>query len=230
MNKCKNCNHDCHCGGKEHISVHHTNEIAQSETAFGKKPWVKYWLHSAWLLFKGEKVSKSKGGLYTISELENKRFNPLEFRYLCLTTHYRKPLNFSIEKLKSAKISYSRLKNIISEILDKGTNKKYLDEFEKAINNDLDMPGALQVLWKLLRDKKAKGKLGTVKKIDEVLGLDLLKKDQIKVPPNVSKLLKEREVARKKKDWEKADEVRANIKKLGYTIDDTEKGSVVKKL
>jgi len=220
---------EIHTGGQEHISVHHTNEIAQSETAFGKKPWVKYWLHAAWLLFKGEKVSKSKGGLYTISELEEKRFDALEFRYLCLTTHYRKPLSFSIEKLKSAQTSYSRLKNIIAEIKDKGTNKKYLKEFEEAINNDLDMPGALQVLWRLLRDGKAKGKLRTIKKIDEVLGLDLLKKDEIKIPPNVSKLLKERNTARKKKDWEKADQIRAKIKKLGYAIDDTEKGSVVKK-
>jgi len=221
---------DIHTGGIDHIPIHHTNEIAQSETAFGKKPWVKYWMHAAWLLFKGEKVSKSKGGLYTLSELEKKGFNPLEFRYLCLTTHYKKPLSFSISKLKAAKTSHQRLKNIIAETKDRGINKKYLKDFEEAIDNDLDMRGALQVLWKLLRDRKAKGKLGTVKKMDEVLGLDLLKKDQIEIPPNVSKLLKERNTARKKKDWEKADEVRAKIKKLGYAIDDTEKGSIVKKL
>ncbi len=221
---------DIHTGGQEHISVHHTNEIAQSEAAFGKKPWVKYWMHAAWLLFKGEKISKSKGGLYTLSELERKGFNPLEFRYLCLTTHYRKPLNFSIEKLKSAEISYQRLKNIIAQISDKGINKKYLQKFENAINNDLDMPGALQVLWKLLRDKKAKGKLGTIKKMDEVFGLDLLKKDETKIPKNVLKLVKERDVARKKKDWEKADEIRTKIKRLGYSINDTKKGSVVKKI
>jgi len=221
---------DIHTGGQEHISVHHTNEIAQSETAFGKKPWVKYWLHAAWLLFKGEKVSKSKGGLYTLSELEEKGFDVLGFRYLCLTTHYRKPLNFSIEKLKSAQISYQRLKNIISETKDRGVNKKYLKEFEEAVNNDLDMPGALQVLWKLLRDKKTKGKLGTIKKMDEVLGLDLLKKDKIKVPHDISKLLKERKNARKKKDWIKADELREKIKKLGYSINDTERKSVVKKI
>ncbi len=220
---------DIHTGGIDHIPIHHTNEIAQSETAFEKKPWVKYWMHGAWLLFKGEKVSKSKGGLYTVSELERKGFNPLVFRYLCLTTHYKKPLNFSIDKLKSAQISYQRLKNIISEIKDKGINKEYLKEFEETINNDLDMPGALQVLWKLLRDKKAKKKLGTVKKMDEVLGLDLLKKEKLKIPNSVSKLLKERSNARKNKDWKKADELREKIKKLGYAINDTEKGFVVKK-
>jgi len=220
---------DIHTGGTDHISIHHTNEIAQSEVATGKK-FVNYWVHGAFLTFKGEKISKSKGGLYTLSELEKKGFNSLEFRYLCLTTHYKKPLNFSIEKLKSAQTSYQRLKNIIAGIKDDSVNKKYVGEFEDAINNDLDMPGALQVLWKLLRDKKAKGKLGTVKKIDEVLGLDLLKKEKLKIPNNVSKLLKERNNARKKKDWKKADELRAKIKKLGYVIDDTKKGSFVKNL
>jgi cysteinyl-tRNA synthetase len=186
-------------------------------------------MHGAWLLFKGEKVSKSSGGLYTVSELEKQNFNPLEFRYLCLTTYYRKPLNFSIEKLKSAQNSYSRLKNIIAEIKDKGTNKKYLSEFEKAINNDLDMPKALQVLWKLIRDNKAKGKLGLIKKMDEVFGLDLLKKETIKIPDKIKKLVSDRENARKKKDWKKADELRTKIKKLGYIIDDTKGGSFVKK-
>ena len=94
---------DIHTGGQEHIPVHHTNEIAQSEAVTGKK-YVNYWIHGAWLLFKGEKVSKSTGGLYTISELEKKDFNPLIFRYLCLGTHYRKPLNFTMNKLKSANI------------------------------------------------------------------------------------------------------------------------------
>jgi len=221
---------DIHTGGQEHIPIHHTNEIAQAEAAFGKKPWVKYWLHAAWLLFKGEKISKSKGGLYTLSQLEKKGFSPLEFRYLCLTTHYRKPLNFSIEKLESAQTSYQRLKNIISEIKDKKVNKKYLEEFEETINNDLDIPSALQVLWKLVRDKKAKGKLGTIKKMDEVFGLNLLKKEKIKIPAEVKKLIKEREKLRKKKDWKKADKLRAKIKKLGYVVEDTEKRSIIRKL
>jgi len=200
-----------------------------AEAATGKK-FVNYWVHGAFLTSKGEKISKSKGGLYTISELEEKGFSPLNFRYLCLATHYRKPLNFSIEKLKSAQTSYQRLKNIIAETKDKDINKKYLKEFEKAINNDLDMPGALQVLWKLLRDKKAKGKLGTIKKIDEVFGLDLDKEEKIKIPMAVKRLIAEREKMRKKKDWKKADELRKKINKLGYAIDDTEKGSVVRNL
>jgi len=222
---------DIHTGGQEHIPIHHTNEIAQSETAFGKKPWVKYWLHGAWLLFKGEKVSKSKGGLYTISELQEKGFNPLEFRYLCLTTHYRKPLDFSLNKLESAQNSYNRLKNIISEITDdKKINKKYLQEFEKAMNDDLNASNALQVLWNLVRDTKAEGKIQTIKKIDDVFGLNLLKKEKTEIPSEIKKLAEEREKARNEKNWKKADELREKIKNLGYSVDDTEGGARVRKI
>ncbi len=241
-------NFDIHTGGLEHIPVHHTNEIAQSEAAIGKK-FVNYWLHAGWLLFKGEKVSKSKGGLYTISELEKQEFKPLDFRYLCLTTHYKKPLNFTIKNLKKAEESYSRLKNIIADIRkDKKLNKKYLNEFKEAVNNDLDMSKALQVLWKLVRDKKAEGKLKTIKKIDEVFGLDLLKKEKIikdkinvegkvklivykgfKPTKELTKLINKREESRAKKDWKKADDLRNKIKGLGYKIDDTEKGTILRK-
>jgi cysteinyl-tRNA synthetase len=239
---------DIHTGGQEHIQVHHSNEIAQSEAATGK-PFVRYWLHGAWLLFKGEKVSKSKGGLFTLSELEKKGFDVLAFRYLMLSTHYRKPLNFSLDKLGKAKESYQRLKNIISEIEeDKRTNKKYLDEFQKAINDDLNAPKALQVLWKLLRDAKARGKLSTISKMDEVLGLDLLRKNEkiignrvrgkkinliiykeIKPTKELTNLINEREKARAKKEWKKADEIRIKIKDLGYKVDDTAKGTLVRK-
>ena len=212
---------DIHTGGIDHIPVHHTNEIAQSVCAFGKKPWVNFWMHGAFLSFKEGKMSKSKGKILTISELEKKRFNPLIYRYFCLTTHYRKRLIFSMKNLEAAKNSFERLKNIISEIKDKGINRKYLKEFEKAINNDLDMPNALQVLWKLVRDEKAKGKLGTIKKMDEVLGLDLLKKEEIEIPDKVKELVKKRNKLRNKKDWKKADELKNKAIKKGYTIIDT---------
>jgi len=221
---------DIHTGGIDHIPIHHTNEIAQSEAATGKK-FVNYWLHGNFLTFKGEKVSKSEGGLYTISELEKKGFLPLEYKYLCLTTHYRKPLNFSLEILESAKNSYQRLKNIVSGIKDdKKTNEKYLKDFEKAINDDLEIPNALQVLWNLVRDKNAKGKYQTIKKIDEVFGLDLLKKEKVSVPEKVKNLIKERETARKEINWKLADEIREKIKTIGYSVDDTPKGVVVKEL
>ena len=221
-------NFDIHTGGIDHIPIHHTNEIAQSEAATGKT-FVNYWMHQNFLTFKGEKVSKSKGGLYTVSELEENGFKPLEYRYLLLGTHYRKPLNFTIENLETAKTSYQRLKNIVSELKDdKKINEKYLEDFEKTINDDLNTPAALQVLWKLVRDEKAIGKLNTIKKIDEVLGLNLLKKDKIEIPKNIQQLVNERNNARKNKDFKKADELRKRINELGYSIDDSEKGSEIK--
>jgi len=220
---------DIHTGGEDHISIHHTNEIAQSEAASGKK-FVNYWLHGAFLTFKGEKVSKSKGGLYTISELEEQGFNALDYRYLYLTASYRTQLEFSIENLKNAQNSYNRLKNIIQELKDDGReNKEYLKEFEKAINDDLNMPQAMQTLWKMLRDEKASGKVKTIEKMDSVFGLDLLKKVEGKIPSEIFGLVKEREKARKEKDWKKSDELRDKIKKLGFEVTDTNDGSRVRK-
>jgi cysteinyl-tRNA synthetase len=222
---------DIHTGGEDHVPIHHTNEIAQSECAYGKKPWVKFWIHGAFLMFKGEKVSKSKGGLFTISELEERGYKPLEYRYLCLTAHYRTQLNFTLENLDSAKNSLQRLKNIISEIKeDNKINENYIKEFEKAINDDLDMPKALAILWKLVRDEKANGKIKTIEKMDEVFGLDLLKKEECEVPLEIQKLASERETARKNKDFKKSDELRDRINKLGYNIADSKDGVKVKKL
>jgi cysteinyl-tRNA synthetase len=217
-------NFDIHTGGEDHIPVHHTNEIAQSEAATGKK-FVNYWLHGAFLTFKGEKISKSKGGLYTISELEKLGYLPLSYRYLCLSAHYRTQLDFSAENLKNAQNSYERLKNIISKIKDdKKENKSYLEEFEKAINDDLNLPAALQVLWKLVRDEKAYGKIKTIEKMDEVFGLDLLKKEKIEIPEEIKKLADEREKARKNNNWKLADELRNKIRKKGFLIDDSDSG------
>jgi cysteinyl-tRNA synthetase len=225
---------DIHTGGIDHIPIHHTNEMAQNQAATGHKV-VSYWIHGAFLTFKGEKISKSTGGLFTISELEEKNFKPLSYRYLLLTAHYRKPLNFSLKALKRAQEGYDRLKNIISGIKNDpstllGTSKKYLNQFESAINNDLDMPKALSILWKLVRDKKATGKIKTIKEMDKVFGLDLFKKEKLEVPANIKKLVQQREIARKKKDFKKSDHFRAKIKSLGYWVEDTPKGSKVKKI
>ena len=137
---------DIHTGGEDHIPVHHTNEIAQSESATGKK-FVNYWMHESFLTSKGEKISKSKGYLYTLTELEKIGFSGLDYRYFNLATHYRKPLNFSWKNLESAKNSYQRLKNIISEIKDDGKiNKEYIKKFKEIINDDLNISKYLQVL------------------------------------------------------------------------------------
>ncbi len=219
---------DIHTGGIDHIPIHHTNEIAQSEAATGKK-FVNYWLHENFLTFKGEKVSKSKGGLFTISQLEEKGFDPLVYRYFILTGKYGKAIDFSLDILKNSKISYNRLKNIIAELKDDGKiNKNYIKDFEKAMDDDLNTPKALQTLWKLVRDKKAQGKIKTIKEMDKVFGLKLLEKDNIKIPKEVKKLAEERFKFRKEKNWTKSDKLREKINKLGFIVDDTDKGWEIK--
>jgi cysteinyl-tRNA synthetase len=230
-------NFDIHTGGEDHIQIHHTNEIAQSEAATGKK-FVNYWMHGAFLTFKGEKISKSKGGLYTISELEKNGFEPLAFRYMCLTTHYKKPLNFSLEILKASQNSFERLRNIICEIKNSNQkkNKKNIDiakkQFLEIINDNLNIPKAISFLWEILRDERLNNteKYELALDFDRVFGLDLGKEEKIKIPEEIKKLIKKREKARKKKNWQEADEIREKIKKLGYYINDTEKGPIVKKL
>ncbi len=231
---------DIHTGGQEHIPVHHTNEIAQSEAAFRKKPWVKYWIHFAWLLFKGKKVSKSEGGLYRLSQLQDKGFEPLTFRYLCLTTHYKKPLNFSFEILKSAQNSYRRLKNVVSGLKPRRTrvmrkNKKNIEiakkQFLEIINDDFNSPKAMAFLWDILRDERLNNseKYELALDFDKVFGLELDKEEKVEIPEKIKELIDKREKARKMKDWKKADEIRKKINKLGYILEDTEKGVVVKK-
>ena len=190
----------------------------------GKK-FVNYWLHGAFLTFKGEKVSKSKGGLYTIDELEELGYKPISYRYFTFTAHYRMPLDFTLENLNSAQNSYERLKNIVAGLKDdKKTNKKYLDDFKKAIDDDLNMPNALAVLWNLLRDKDAEGKLNTVIEMDKVFGLDLLKKEDVDVSDEIKKLIDQREEARKNKNFKRADNIRDQLKEKGVILEDTKEG------
>jgi len=221
---------DIHTGGKEHIPVHHTNEIAQGYGAF-KHQTANYWLHNEWLMIKGMKISKSLGNAILVSDLQEKNFDPLALRYLIITSQYRKGLVFSWESMESAQKSYERLKNILSGLKDDGEeNEKYLKEFSKAISDDLNLPNALAVLWELLRDEKAKGKLRTVKKMDTIFGLDLLKKEkQGTLTKEEEKLIEEREKARKKKDFKKSDEIRSELKRLGVILEDTPDGIKWKK-
>src|SRR3989344_4890202 len=221
---------DIHTGGIDNMFPHHENEIAQSEAATEKK-FVNYWLHNNFLTTKGEKVSKSKGGLYTVSELEELGFPALSYRFMLLSSHYRSQMDFSLDNLKNAKNSYERLKNIIGAVKnDNKINKEYLDKFEKVINDDLNTPKALQVLWELLRDEKAEGKYQTIKKMDEVLGLKLLEKEKQNIPEEIITLARERGKARKNKDFKKSDELREKIKKHGWEIADTQEGWKLKKI
>jgi cysteinyl-tRNA synthetase len=248
---------DIHTGGEDHVNIHHTNEIAQSEGATGKK-FVNYWLHGAFLTFSGEKISKSKGGLYTLDDLEKLGYKPMHFRYLILGTHYRKSLDFSLDSLNAARDSYERIQQIIYKIKDDDEiNEKYLTEFQEKINNDLDTPGALAILWDLLRDEKAAGRIKTIAKIMNVLSLSMdyeSEKIPIKyttaegkdinytlgqgtattnmslITDEIKYAVVEREQARESKNWKRSDELRNEIKEWGYLIEDTPDGPVIKKI
>jgi len=221
---------DIHTGGFDLVFPHHQNEIAQSEAATGKK-FVNYWLHNEWLLVDGKKMSKSLGNFYTLRSIMEKGFKPLSLRYLYLSDHYRSQLNFTLENLKNAQNSYERLKNIVKELkYDGKVNEEYLRDFEKAMDQDLETSKALQVLWTLVRDEKAQGKVETIGKMDEVLGLKLLEKEKIKVPAEIQQLVDEREKARENKNFKLSDELRQKMKEKGWWVDDTEEGPKVKKL
>ncbi len=221
--------YDLHGGGIDLMFPHHEAEIAQMESISGKKPMVKYWLHTGFLKIDKSKMSKSLGNFKTIKEIL-KIYSPEIIRYFIISNHYRKPLDFSENALENAKNSYNRLKNLCGELKHDGkTNEDYIKKFEKEMDDDFNAPKALQVLWRLVRDEKAEGKLKTIEKMDRVFGLNLLKKEKIVVPANIRALVKERENLRKNREWKKADEIRNKINKLGYILEDTEKGAAVKK-
>jgi len=221
---------DIHTGAVDLVFPHHTNEIAQSEGATGKK-FVKYWLHGGFLTMKEGKMAKSIGNVVNLKGIVKKGFSPLDYRYMALTKHYREQLLFSLENLQSSKNAHERLKRICSEMKDDGkTNEKYLKEFKNALEEDLELPKALMAIWKMVRDPKAKGKYRAIKEMDKVLGLDLFKKEKVAVPKEVMQMVKNREIARKNKNWAESDKLRDALKKKGWQVDDTLEGSKVKKL
>jgi len=232
---------DLHTGGEDHIQVHHTNEIAQAEMSYGKRPWVKYWMHGAYLNFKGEKISKSKGGLYTIPDLMEQNYNPLSFRYFCLSANYRKQTNFSMEALSGSAKTLDRLKLAVQKIKSKDdSNKtdsfdKYKQEFLDAINDDLNTSQALSILQAVIKDSELgnKEKLLLILDFDKIFGLKLNVSKNLEIvsaSKEVEDLLTARTKARKEKDWDEADKIRDKLKELGYKITDTAEGPILKKI
>ena len=222
---------DIHCGGKEHIQIHHTNEIAQSEGATGKK-WVNYWLHNEWLTLPKGKMSKSKGSFIRLTDLIEKGYEPLDFRYLCLGTHYRNPLIFSYEALDGARTARKKLVEKVLEFKcenEKGkAGKKYLDAFTAAVNEDLNTTKALAVMWEVVKDETV-DRYSLLLKFDEILGLGLKDLKEEKIPAEIKKLAEERLRARNEKDWARSDELREKIRSLGWEIGDTSEGYELKK-
>jgi len=222
---------DIHMGGVEHISIHHTNEIAQSEAATGR-PFVNYWLHNEHLMVDGTKMSKSEGTAYSLEEIKKKGFDPLALRYFFMQAHYRSKQNFTWDALLGAQTA---LNNLRSEVLNfsptKGViNAGFKDKFIAAIEDDFNLPQALAISWEMLKcDLPDSDKKATILDFDKVLGLDLAKLKPIKIPLAVEKLARDRLAARAEKNWAKSDELRDKIIELGYLIEDEKNGYKLKR-
>jgi len=236
------CPFDIHCGGIDHIPIHHTNEIAQSQAAFGNN-LANVWLHGEFLNLSGIKMSKSKGNIITLDTLAEKGFNPLAYRYLCLTAHYRSKLVFTWQNIQAAANGLSNLYQQIQNIGGQPPYKvvgglpPYKTAFLQAVNDDLNMPKALAVLWQALADKKltAGEKYCLAVEFDKVLGLDLAscrraEKSAAKPPAAVLRLAGERENARQNKNWSLADQLRKQIAQLDWQIKDTAQGAKITKI
>ena len=211
---------DIHAGGVDHIGTHHTNEIAQSEAAFGV-PLANYWVHNEFLMVDGQKMSKSLNNVYTLKDVKEKGFRPEDFRYFILSGHYRSKLNFTWKGLEAAKNARERLNRVIDGATEEGkASEEYLSKFDQRIFDDLDTPGALAVLWEMIRDSQLSqsDKAATFSNMNEVLGLDSKAGDQ--APENIVKLAEERTKAREAKDFGLSDQLREKIADLGWTIED----------
>ncbi|MFH1112100.1 MAG: cysteine--tRNA ligase [Patescibacteria group bacterium] len=231
---------DIHCGGIDHISVHHTNEIAQSEAATGKT-FVRYWLHGEFLTIDQGKMAKSEGNFLTLDTLKQKKINPLAYRFLILSAHYRSPISFSWNSLASAQEGlhnlYDKFTSLQKPLISlpvrlakfSKEEEKFKNDFMNAVSDDLNTPQALAVTWETLKSNiEDTCKRELLIKFDKVLGLGLEDMNPVSIPTRVSKFVKEREQARQNKDWSKSDELREEIEKLGFKVEDSDSGPQVK--
>ncbi|PIZ41390.1 cysteine--tRNA ligase [candidate division WWE3 bacterium CG10_big_fil_rev_8_21_14_0_10_48_23] len=222
---------DIHGGARDLRFPHHENEIAQSEAANGKK-FVNYWVHGGLLVVEGQKMSKSLGNYIEFQEIERKDFNPLAFRYLCLTAHYRSEMNFTWAALDAAQRTLDRLYSEVStwDPPEVGCGQ-YDQGFLKAINDDLDLPKVLTLVWRLVKDKQfpTSAKHRTLLEMDKVLGLAVDQVEHLEIPDEVKRLVAEREQLRSDDNWLEADEIRDQLEQKGYLLEDTPEGTIVKK-
>ena len=236
---------DIHAGGIDHIPIHHTNEIAQSEAATGKKPWVRFWLHNEFLVMDKEKMSKSAGSFLTLQALIDKGFHPLDYRYFLLGGHYRSQMQFSYEALEGAKNARKSLIDKINFLKNKAKTgnliknsrkaNSYLQQFDKALEDDLNTPKALAQLWGLLKDNdiEPQDALNTAFEMDKVLALGLNDSTETKLDEGfiaeIERLIEERNEAKKAKDFGKADSLRESLKSRGITLEDRPDGTFWRK-
>ena len=225
---------DIHCGGVDNIFPHHTNEIAQSEAYLGHK-WCNYWVHGEHLNDKSGKMSKSKGEFLTVSLLEEKGYNPLSYRFMCLQSHYRSQLVFSYDSLETAQSAYLKLKSKVKSLnkdgeLNMELINKYDSLFKNAISDDLNTSNALTILFDLLKDDSlnSSSKLYLVEKFDSVFSLDLVEHEKeidSELLSKINELIDKRNAAKKAKDYGLADSIRDELKEMGVVIKDTREGT-----
>lgn len=235
---------DLHMGGVEHIPVHHTNEIAQSESANNAK-YVNYWVHNEHLDVDGTKMSKSLGNVYNLSSILEKGYNPLSLRYFFLQSHYRSKQNFTLEALEASSKAYERLLNFIKNWTKESENtprpdykvdETFKNQFIEAIEDDFNIPAALGIVWEVTKSNLPSfTKLGTVLDFDRVLGLKLdealSNPHSLDIPLEAQILIDERNIARLNKDWSKSDELRDKLKsEFGLIVKDTSNGQEVSKI
>ncbi|MEX2052486.1 MAG: cysteine--tRNA ligase [Candidatus Paceibacterota bacterium] len=224
---------DIHTGGVDNIFPHHENEIAQSEGATGKK-FVRYWLHNEWVLVDQKKMAKSFNNFYTLRDILERDINPIAYRFWLLMANYRTRVNFHWEALEAAEIA---LKRLYSLYLGLGTklgkvHEEYVLKFKEYIGDDLNTPRALSLLWDVLKDENISDadKKATVLDFDKVLGLGFENLKEEEIPREVLKLVEERKIAKKEKDFTKSDEMRKEINSLGYEVKDTIEGQKISKI
>ena len=238
---------DIHTGGIDLIFPHHENEIAQSEAARGKQ-LVKCWFHNKWLLVEGKKMSKSLGNFYTLRDLLAKGYDARAIRLELMSAQYRDELNFTFSGLNASKARIERIDNFIKRLGEaRGREskrvsslvKKAKKQFIDAMDNDLDVPRALEIFFSFIRDgnklidkneisnKQAKNILAFLKKVDSIFAI-LPEKKKRKIPSDVKRLVAKREEARKKGEWKKADSIRQQLQRKGWWIDDTPQGPMVR--
>ncbi len=229
---------DIHTGGVDHIPIHHENEIAQTAACTGA-PGARYWMHGEFLLVDGGKMSKSLGNAYVINDLVKKGFEPLAYRYFCLNAYYGKQLNFTWSALEGAQKGLLSLRKVIQRSAGQAKvegaaerREQVKADFLNAINDDLNMPKAIAVLWEATRANLGPELFSLAKDLDRVVALDLTagqveeepKLDLAQLPDEVQQLLAERQAARESKNWARSDELRDHLRQMGYAVKDTVKG------
>ncbi|MDN2699879.1 cysteine--tRNA ligase [Janthinobacterium sp. SUN073] len=225
---------DIHCGGEDHVAVHHSNEIAQTQARHGTR-LANFWLHGAFLKTQDAKMSKSSGDFLRLQSLVEQGVDPLAYRYLCLGAHYRSSLNFTDDALRAAASGLARLRVAVHGLGDAGgeADPAWLARFAQQVNDDLNYPRALAVAWELLKsDVPDSAKKATLLRFDEALGLDLPRWQpaQVDVPQQVQAWMAERALARAQRQWAEADRLRALARAAGYDIDDTPQGQQARPL